>query len=481
MGSHANTPFGKLFRTPQSYYIYDAPHSEILEIGQETYDYIDALQRGAAVESVPPEVITLLEQGYLKSDSPVRKIEHPYTSIVETLLARKLSLMTLQLTQQCNFRCKYCIYSDSHNVRQRSHSDLSMSWDTAKKAVDFLWEHSVDSDSVSIAFYGGEPLLQLDLIQEIIAYAGKRFKGKHLQYAMTCNGSLLSKEAVKLLVENNVRLMVSMDGPKSIHDKNRVFPDGSGTFDVVIKNLKYIKKAYPKYWKQTMISMVVDPQSDFDEVNKICHERGIYPRNIMPSILDCEFDDVMVHASADYIERQEYHRFLSYLAYWGRYPKKHTSPLIERAVMSEKARFADLSKFAPLSDSDIPSGPCIPGQMRLFVDVNGKLFPCERVSETSSVMCIGDIDNGFQIEQVKKLLNSAAVSAENCKHCWCFRLCSQCVKAADDGDKLSAAKKLKHCEETRHDAHARLGSYLLFNEISQRYSSLFGEMDMDGE
>ncbi len=58
----------------------------------------------------------------------------------------------MQLTQNCNFRCKYCIYSETHNTRQRSHSTERMTWETAKKAIDFLREHSVDSPEVNIGF-----------------------------------------------------------------------------------------------------------------------------------------------------------------------------------------------------------------------------------------------------------------------------------------------------------------------------------------
>lgn len=152
------------------------------------------------------DFLELQSQGYLKSESLVKEIKHPCTDVLEFLLERKLSLMTLQLTQQCNFRCKYCVYSEEANVRQRS---------------------------------------------------------------------LLNKEIMLFLEENDVSLLISLDGPQKINDKNRVFRNGRGTFDVVARNLELMKKEYPNYWKKIQISMVVDTDNDLDEKGEIVSALGM--------------------------------------------------------------------------------------------------------------------------------------------------------------------------------------------------------------
>lgn len=460
-------PFVKLFCTPNAKYVYDVPQSRLLCVQDSTYQYIEQLQRGRIEIAVPEEVLELQSEGFLQCESPVEEIKHPYTDMIDTFLDRKLSLMTLQLTQQCNFRCKYCVYSEDVNKRQRSHSDETMSFETARRAIDFLWEHSVDSGDIAIGLYGGEPLLQFPLIQQIVKYSKKRFEGKPLLFSMTTNGSLLTEEIVEFLEENNVSLMVSMDGPKSINDRNRVFRNGKGTFDVVAKNFKEMKKNHPEYWEKVSVSMVIDPNNDLDEIGKIVDELGIDVKNLKPSIVDCEYDNLQLFANEDYICKQEYHRFLGYLANWNRYPKEKVSPVMQGIVETAVNGLEKLTQKSPLKKYDAPSGPCIPGQLRLFVNVYGEFYPCERVSENSSLTCIGTLDKGFDLEKVEKFLNAGRITRDHCRNCWAFRFCDQCGKRADSGkEQLDAQEKLKYCNATRRSAMFEVENYLLLNEVS---------------
>lgn len=459
-------PFVKLFRTPNAHYVYDVPQSCILDVQEDTYRYVESLQKGKKESAVPEEFLELQSQGYLKSESPVKEIKHPYTDVMRFLLERKLSLMTLQLTQQCNFRCKYCVYSEEANARQRSHSDGTMSFETAKKAVDFLWEHSVDSERVSIGFYGGEPLLQFPLVQKIAEYSKKRFHGKEIFFSMTTNGSLLNKEIMDFLEENNVSLLISLDGPREINDKNRVFRDGRGTFDAVARNLELMKKEHPDYWKKIRISMVVDTNNDLDEVAKVVSALGIEAEYLKPSLIDWEYDDIPEIVSDEYYCKQEYHRFFAYLAHWNRYPAEKVSPILQAVIETAIDKVEQISQKSPLMAYDAPSGPCSPGQLRLLVDIDGNLYPCERVSETSSIAHIGSLDQGFGIEKVRRFLNASCVTRDACIHCWCFRFCNQCGKRADaGGEELSAQAKLKYCDATKHAAIMEIKNYLLLNEI----------------
>lgn len=459
-------PFVKLFRTPNANYIYDVPQSCMLDVQEDTYRYVESLQKGEEEPVVPEEFLELKSRGYLKSESPVKEIKHPYTDVVGFFLERKLSLMTLQLTQQCNFRCKYCVYSEEANARQRSHSDGTMSFETAKKAVDFLWEHSVDSERVSIGFYGGEPLLQFPLVQKIVEYSKKRFCGKEIFFSMTTNGSLLNKEIMDFLEENDVNLLISLDGPQEINDKNRVFRNGRGTFDVVAKNLELMKKEHSDYWKKIQISMVMDTNNDLDEMGKIVSELGIKVECLKPSLIDWEYDDIPEIVSDEYYCKQEYHRFLAYLVHWNRYPKEKVSPILQAMVENVINNTEQVSQKVPLMPHDTPSGPCSPGQLRLLVDINGNLYPCERVSETSAIAHIGSLDQGFDIEKVRRFLNASCITRDTCIHCWCFRFCNQCGKRADAGEEeLSAQAKLKYCDATKHAAIIEIKNYLLMNEI----------------
>ena len=97
-------------------------------------------------------------------------------------------------------------------------------------------------------------------------------------------------------------------------------------------------------------------------------------------------------------------------------------------MLSAVKDYEQIESGAALRRIDAPSGPCIPGQLRLFVNVHEQLFPCERVSERSPAMCIGTLDDGFNLENAQKILNVGKLTEESCKNCWCFRYCTLCAK-----------------------------------------------------
>jgi uncharacterized protein len=96
-----------------------------------------------------------------------------------------------------------------------------------------------------------------------------------------------------------------------------------------------------------------------------------------------------------------------------------------------------------------PGGPCIPGARRPMVDYKGDIFPCERVSETSDAMIIGNIYKGFDIKKAENVLNIGRLTKSECVRCWNFAHCGMCASAADDNSTLSREKKLSYCENSK--------------------------------
>jgi len=171
-------PCIEIFKTPNNNYVFDANRNKFMFISDGTYEYLHEILRDKSDRAleIPEEIYDLKSSGFLAEKSSVEEVRHAYSPYLDYFLQRKLSRITLQLTQECNFRCKYCIYSEESNARQRNHSHQHMDWQTAKKAVDFLWRHSVDSNRINIGFYGGEPLLEITLIKKIVDYAGRVLK-----------------------------------------------------------------------------------------------------------------------------------------------------------------------------------------------------------------------------------------------------------------------------------------------------------------
>lgn len=476
-------PFIKLFQTPINFYLLDVNKNDIIPISENSFQYLRAvLADGKEREKMPQEVIELKNQGYLATESAVKEVRHPATDFLDLFVERKVGSITLQLTQNCNFRCKYCPYTEKPNSRHRTHSAKKMSQKIALAAVDFLWDHSTDSPRVNISFYGGEPLLEFPLIKHVIYYSEARFLGKELFFNITTNGTLLTPEIILFFQKHNVSLMISLDGPQEINDQNRVFANGRGTFQAVMKQIALVRQVTPKYAKTLQVSMVIDPQNDFDCINRIFLEETDFDAlSIQPSLVDHEFDDQETTYKEEFLWKYQYQQFLALLAYFKRFPEKEISPIAKRVIALAETDFETVGRGAGLMQVDAPSGPCIPGKMRLFVDVSGKLFPCERVSETSSAMCIGTLQAGIDISKANHILNVAQLTELECRHCWCFRYCTQCAKKADDGSALLSAKsRLAHCDETRSMVESKILQLLLLKEGPFYYGNQMRVRDQKG-
>ena len=149
-------------------YIYDVNTDKILEVPEKVYevlkkipDYEEVLQ--IRDKEVRAYILNLIEHGFLKADR-VQITEHPESKYVNSYINNNMTSVILQVTQNCNLRCEYCVYSGSYY--NRVHNNKRMSLETAMAAIDYLAEHSSDTDVLHIGFYGGEPLLEFDLIKE---------------------------------------------------------------------------------------------------------------------------------------------------------------------------------------------------------------------------------------------------------------------------------------------------------------------------
>lgn len=466
-------PFGQLFATPNNYYYFDANTDQIIPISRESFEYLDLLTTNETPKMCEPfEVRSMRENQTLSYDSVVQKIEHPYSRYLGLLLERCLHSITLQVTQNCNFRCKYCIYSETSNINQRAHSAKNMTWEVAKQAVDFLWQHSLDSEKISVGFYGGEPLLQFPLIKRVVSYCKWRFSGKTMKFNLTTNATLLTDEIIHYLAQENIALLISIDGPRNINDKNRVFKNGEGTFDAVLDKINRLYELEHEYAQNVQFSMVMDPTNDFDCINSLCTDSNIiHDSNLLATIVDREYDFEETEFTERYSAKFKYQMFLAMLSYFHRVPQSAVSPIAYMSLVSDLDAVFRHSGPSHLYPADAPGGPCVPGHFRLFSDVDGNLFPCERVSETSRAMNIGSLSGGLNKEATRKILNVGAVTADKCSKCWAFRYCSLCAKWADDGtSKLSGTRKMAHCIAARNRAYTQLCEQILLQEVPQYYA-----------
>ncbi len=273
MRNKREQPFIHTFTVGDHFYLYDVNTDKILLIPKKVYHYLEQKLTEKEMEDIEdpedPEVAHYIAElrgkGFLKTKR-VQISEHPETQFLSSYMESKITSLVLQVTQNCNLRCEYCIYSGSYY--NRIHSNKRMSYDMAKRGIDFLAEHSGDCNHVHIGFYGGEPLLEFELIKKCMEYARERCRGKKVYFNLTTNGTVLTKEMVEVFEKYDMHLMFSLDGPKEIHDLSRKFMSNEGSFEKLITNVRMIKEDFPLYFKEHVVfNTVLNPERSYSCVS----------------------------------------------------------------------------------------------------------------------------------------------------------------------------------------------------------------------
>lgn len=465
-------PFIKLFHTPNSGYVYDVGMNDILRIPENMYQHLMSVLKGQIELDRPNDkelldmVLSLQELGYLSSNKP-QKIQHPATEIVPLLLDRSIDKITLQLTQDCNFRCKYCIYSDEINQKQRSHAPKVMSLETAKKAILYYRDHAIDSNMYSVGFYGGEPLMQWDLLKEVVLYAERELDGKMLTFSLTTNASLITEYMAAFLEDHNVGIVVSLDGIKTVNDENRVFQNGTGSYDVVMKHIRMIKEKHPKLFQKMRISSVLDPKTDAQTFGRYPSELAELPISNYTVSIE-ENTELKTVIPRDLHLAMENEVFIAYLSDIGLISSS-VSPYGFKQIENIHTSMNTIKPTNGIQSVMAPGGPCIPGKSRLFITVDGDLYPCERVNETDSY-CIGSLDRGFDYEKAKQMLNIGSITETKCQNCWAMRNCTMCCKYFDYFSHNAAREKMTYCDAIQKSVYNTMRGIILFSETEKFYS-----------
>lgn len=261
-------PFVHFMELNKEIYLFDVNTNMISRVNERVYRYLTTNEQVTELNVEDMILIENMKRAGMLKPNQIKKIEHPMTNYVEDVVENNMTRITLQVTQNCNFRCEYCVYSGSYH--NRVHNNKRMDWDTAKTALDFLCEHSRNSSEITVSFYGGEPLLEIELIKRCVNYAKTIFKGKMLRFNLTTNASLLADDVILYMQKEKFLLTISLDGPQEVHDKNRTFADGKrGTYDVVMKHIKRIKEIAPDFVDSISFNAVLDDENEFKTINNV--------------------------------------------------------------------------------------------------------------------------------------------------------------------------------------------------------------------
>ena len=188
------------------------------------------------------------------------------------------------LTQSCNLRCVYC-YGEGGEYGHKG----NMEEKTAFRAVDWLIDQSGKAKKIHIGFFGGEPFLNFPLMQKIVDYARKEASklDKKVAFNATTNGTLLDEKYINFIQDQDIRVMVSFDGPREIQDAQRPFAGGKGSYNHIAPRVKNLLAVRP----QTPGHAVLMGDTDLQKVKEALKEIGFAEISILPAsdcMISCE-------------------------------------------------------------------------------------------------------------------------------------------------------------------------------------------------
>jgi uncharacterized protein len=336
---------------------------------------------------------------------------------------KKIPQLVFEVSEGCNLRCKYCVYNGQY-INQRALTANNMSAQTAIKGIDYLFSLIKDrpKKELTLSFYGGEPLLNVKTIKQIAAYGKKRFNGWQLRFAMTTNLTLLDDDILDFLVENNFSLLVSLDGDKENHDAKRVFANGKGSYDTVMKNLEKIARQYPEYFRDKIgFSAVYSFDLPLRNLHRFFTTHHLVKKKRM-RFSPVNTYNTSYYETYDYNKeafREDFRRVLSQVMEKMRHGQELYG--FEQFLYN---RFKDTPDSLNPHEHSTLAGTCL-FDSRLYLDASGRFHVCEKINNTFP---FGDVDNGFDFARmtrmVKEYTDAVKTHCSNCK----FRfLCTRCL------------------------------------------------------
>nr|MCR4596541.1 hypothetical protein [Lachnospiraceae bacterium] len=259
------------------------------------------------------------------------------------------------------------------------------------------------------------------------------------------------------------------DGPQDYHDENRPMLNGESSYKLALNNLEKVLEIYHDKRDKVLINAVISTQKPLEPVVEWLKKPPVDQVYFLPNPASRDLlEDDQTTGNA-FPEEYEYYLAVGLLSKLHIVEGLDVSKLVFDKAASVFGSYWQLNKGGGiLPDVFAPSGPCIPGKRKLFIDVNGDFRPCEKVSEVFSDMLVGDVDKGFDYEKLSKMLNLAQKTADRCRQCPAFRHCTLCERAAID-DPVFSPRREAMCRESVAFFRRKMRLYALVNEARNLY------------
>jgi len=357
----------------------------------------------ADIEECYAQVAELADSGQLFTEDSFE----PMAGKLKEKTSGVVKALCLHIAHTCNLNCSYCFASQGKYHGERA----VMSFEVGKRALDFLVENSGTRRNLEVDFFGGEPLLNFEVVKELVAYA-RSIEGKYnknFRFTLTTNGMLIDDDVIDFANRECANVVLSLDGRKEIHDRFRVDYAGNGSFDKIVPRFKRLVdarggKAY--YMRGTF----THANPDFLEDIKVMLDLGFNELSMEPVV--CQPGDPAELTDADCeIVKEQYEKLAE--------------------LMLERSREGRPFTFYHYM-IDLKGGPCIykrisgcgSGTEYMAVTPWGDLYPCHQFVGDEKYL-LGNIYEGVKNTAAQCEFAECNVYArEECRDCWARLYCS---------------------------------------------------------
>lgn len=343
-----------------------------------------------------------------------------------TIVADKITMFTIEMTQQCNLRCSYCCYSGDYRDR-RAHNAKEISYDTLQRTVDFIAEHHDKSASeITVCFYGGEALLARQKIEWLVNELTTSY-GDKVKFSLSTNGLVLTESVIDWISSFPKFLVnVTIDGNKIMHDRYRKTRANRGSYDAIITNLQLFKSKYPHIFKErvrflsTVYSWndVLQLANVWDEEPVLAGHYPIHISHIIPNFSDPS------RTYDTWTTKNDFYRkaFDEYKA-----GKKG----ILYGCFEKLIDIVGNRNYLKLG-SELQIKTCYQELFSCFINVEGDLYACEKFCGEAKA---GNVYTGFDTELAIPLLAKFTDRKNKlCATCWAQRFCRMCMTSLNYKD-----------------------------------------------